>query len=171
MIKIKPQELQILRAKNLAKKIPKLKNSIRKGKGNHIGVLGEILVADYFGWDMNETYDYDITTKHGKIDVKTKACGSEPQPHYYCSVAEYNIRQKCDVYVFVRIKKDFSMAWILRWIPKDQFFAKAEKKYKGQFDPTSPPHCKFYFKANCYNLPIEKLYKIDKNLSKGKKKV
>lgn len=158
MIEVIPTKQQITIAKRKSKEMGVLNNSITNGNGNVYGFLGELLVNAYIKGKSKNTYDYDIVKDNIKIDVKTKTCTSPPQPHYYCSVAAYNIRQKCDVYFFVRIMEDFSKAWILGGCSKDYFYKNAQLNKKGTIDESSA--YKWKFKADCYNLPISKLKKI-----------
>jgi hypothetical protein len=48
-------------------------------------------------------------------------------------------------------------AWYLGSISKEEFFKKAVFRKKGEFDPDSPPTRKFYFTADCYNVPASEL--------------
>ena len=158
MISVVPTKAQIALAKKKSQEMLKLKNSITKGQGNVYGFLGEILVAKQIKGRLKNTFDFDIIKDETTIDVKTKSCTSAPQPHYQCSVAAFNIRQQCDVYVFVRIMEDFSRAWILGGCGKDYFYRHATFNKKGSIDESST--FKWKFKADCYNLPIKKLKKI-----------
>lgn len=158
MIEVIPTKHQIAIAKRKSKEMGVLNNSITEGKGNIYGFLGELLVNACIKGKVKNTYDYDICKDNIKIDVKTKTCTSPPKPHYYCSVAAYNIRQKCDVYFFVRIMEDFSKAWILGGCSKDYFYKNAQLNKKGTIDESSD--YKWKFKADCYNLPISKLKSI-----------
>ena len=109
---------------------------------------------------INNTYDYDIVSKSGiKYDVKTKRCTSEPKPFYECSVANFNTKQKCDRYAFVRIEnknKRWGRAWVLGWLEHDEYFEKAKKLTKGQIDPSNG----FIVRADCYNVAISDLKKF-----------
>ena len=98
-----------------------LNNSITKGKGNVIGFLGEIIVAEELGISLNNTYDYDLVFNNKKIDVKSKRVTSAPRDYYECSVADLNTKQKCDFYVFTRIKNDLSEGWILGYLEKEKY--------------------------------------------------
>lgn len=158
MIKIIPADSQISLAKEKAKELGTLNNSIRKGEGNVYGFLGEILMADYWKVSVDNTYDYDLIVKDYKVDVKTKACNSVPEPEYFCTVADYNTKQDCDVYAFVRILNDFSKAWLLGYCGKNYFYNNSYFYRKGQLDPSS--NLGWKFRADCYNLPISKLKKF-----------
>ena len=150
-----PTKSQIALARKKANEMGVLKNSITKGKGNVYGFLGEILVSSLIQGRSKNTYDFDIIKNETTIDVKTKTCTSEPRPNYYCSVAAFNIKQQCDIYIFVRIMEDFSKAWILGACTKEFFYKNAQFNKKGTIDESSP--YKWKFKADCYNLPINKL--------------
>ena len=142
---------QIGLAREKSKEMGKLRNSITGGQGNMAGFIGEIVVADLIGAEMCNTYDYDLIKDGIKIDVKTKRTNYEPQPHYDCSVAALNTKQKCDAYCFVRVTNDLTTAWVLGFYDKHKYFDDAKFYMKGDVDG------KFTFKSDCYNLPISSL--------------
>ena len=156
MIELKITDEMYHQAQEESKRIGSLPGSILRGKGNTIGILGELMVAKYLHAQRPENYsiDYDIVLRNGKtIDVKTKSTSVVPLPHYDCSITDSR-RQQCDFYVFTRIK-DHRIGWILGWIEADKFFKLASYHKKGDIDKTN----NFTFKANCYNLPIHRLNK------------
>ena len=65
--------------------------------------------------------------------------------------------QNCDEYAFVSVMKDLSYAWYLGKIDKATFYQKAKFYKEGDYDPESPRTKSFYFKADCYNLPVSQL--------------
>jgi hypothetical protein len=158
MIEVSPSKNQIQQAKEKAKNLGILNNSIRSGEGNVFGFLGEILMADHWSVNLSNTYDYDLIVKNLKIDVKTKSCTSKPKPEYFCSVTDFNPNQKCDIYCFVRVLENFSLAWLLGYCSKNYFFNNAAFNKKGELDTSSSFGWKF--KADCYNLKIENLKKL-----------
>lgn len=153
MIELSISVEMIDRAKMKADNLGILNNSIRKGKGNFVGFLGEEVVANYLGVKTSNTFDYDLLY-HGKtIDVKTKECSTPPRPYYDCSISGSNTFQKCDQYIFVRILSDYSKAWILGKKDKQDFFKSAKFHKKGELDPDN----NFVFRWDCYNMPISNL--------------
>lgn len=134
----------------------KLNNSITKGDGNIAGFLGEFIAAQNIGAEVNNTYEYDLLVGERIIDVKTKRCTSKPRDFYECSIAAYNTKQKCDVYVFTRLlwhkatPKVWERGWLLGWIPKEEYFRKATHLLKGHVDKSNG----FTVKADCFNLKI-----------------
>jgi hypothetical protein len=154
-IQITPQILD--RAKRKAASVGNLQGSITGSLSNVVGAIGEIIVADALGATESSTYDYDLIKDGRRIDVKTKRCGTAPRKNYDCSVAAHGSKQDCDSYIFVRILKDTSKAWILGEIDKKDFYALATKHRRGDIDPDNG----FVFKADCYNLPISELKQID----------
>jgi len=164
MIEIKITQDIRERAQEKADEMGRLNNSIRQGEGNLVGFMGEQIVANYLNACVENTYDYDIMMHGAKLDVKTKECTSPPKPHYECSIAAYNTKQKCNAYVFTRICQD--TCWILGWMPKEAYFKKAKFMQKGQIDPSN----NFVVRADCYNLAIQDLKPIDhlKNLLENK---
>ena len=154
MIEVEITDEMLLEARDSAKELGKLKNSIEKGMGNLAGFLGEILVRETLGYKSESTYDYDLVDSKGlKIDVKTKRTTVTPKPDYDCSVAAFNTKQKCDKYIFVRVLSDLSKGWILGEMNKEQYFECARYMPKGKIDPANG----FRVKANCYNVAIQDL--------------
>jgi hypothetical protein len=146
------------KAEERAADLPLLNNSIRKGEGALVAYIGEALVLHLEGGEIKDTRDYDLIDRNGiKIDVKTKERKVAPLPHYNCTVAAFNTKQKCDRYAFVNVLKDMKTAWYLGSISKEEFYKKAVFRKKGEFDPDSPPTRKFYFTADCYNVPASEL--------------
>lgn len=143
-------------ARQKAEEMGKLKNSITEGEGNVPGFLGEFIAAEYLGAEVSNTYEYDILAEEKRIDVKTKRCTSKPKDFYECSIAAFNTRQECDIYLFTRIlwhkdkPKVWKKGWLLGWLPKEEYFEKATFLKKGQVDPSN----NFTVKADCYNLKI-----------------
>ena len=131
-----------------------LNNSILKGDGNLTGFLGELVALEVLGGKEHNTYDYDIVLDNGKtVDVKSKKTSVTPKPYYECSVAAYNIKQKCDYYCFVRIKTDYTCGWVLGVYPKQKYYEDAVFLKKGQIDTDN----NYTVKADCYNIRIDKL--------------
>lgn len=152
MIEKKITNNVFLEARKKAVSLGKLRNSISNGGGNLAGFIGEFLVHQAIGGDYSSTYDYDILLGDKKIDVKTKLTSVEPRLDYSCSVSAYR-KQNCDIYFFVRVKNDYSVAWLLGWIEAEEYFNKSVLLKKGYVDPTN----KFKVKSDTYNLPISTL--------------
>lgn len=157
MIEVQITPEMVKEAQQKAKELGVLKNSITGGDGNVAGLLGEMVVVQATGATLSNTRDYDVVRTDGKTaDVKTKRCTGKPEPRFDCSIADFNTRQKCDYYIFVRVLKDFSKAWIVGELPKNEYFEKAVFVQQGQFDPSNNWRCK----ADCYNVPISKLNEV-----------
>lgn len=160
MIKLKiPIEI-IDKARQKAEDMGELRNSIRGGKGNTIGFLGELMVEEYLkqhGATEDNTYNYDLSFKNVKVDVKTKERKSAPKPEYDCSIARYNTKQQCDWYFFVSVDSNHNYAWLLGAEKKEDYFKKARFCKKGDIDSSNG----FSFKADCYNVSIADLGSID----------
>ena len=160
MIEVKITEEMKKSAWAKSREMGVIKNSIMKGDGNIAGFLGEEVANVVIGGTINNTYDYDLVAQDGtKYDVKTKRCTSPPKPYYDCSVANFNTKQKCDRYVFVRIEnknKRWGRAWVLGWLTHDDYFKKARKLIKGQKDLSNG----FVVRADCHNVAISELNKF-----------
>ncbi len=145
-------------AKARAEALPLLNNSIRKGKGAIVAYIGEAVVKKVLDGKVEDTYDYDIIYGDNiRVDVKTKERTVPPKDHYNCTVADFNTKQECNEYAFVSVLNDHSTAWYLGKISKENFYKEANFYKEGELDPDSPPSTDFYFKADCYNIPISKL--------------
>ena len=159
MIEITPTDAQIKEAR-LQGSSTGLQGSITRGAGGPAGFLGEILIRDYLDYKHAPTPHYDLYTSQGtRIDVKTKRCTSAPKPFYECSIAAHGAKQDCDEYIFVRVLNNLQRAWILGRISKDEYFNKSVRHKKGDRDESN----NFTFKSDCYNLPIEELWPIQKH--------
>ena len=158
MRKFKINKKVLNASKKRARKLPLLNNSIRKGEGAIVAYIGEEVVNKVLKGKIEDTYDYDIIYgKNIKVDVKTKERTVPPKKHYNCTVADFNTKQKCDEYAFVSVLNDHSAAWYLGKINKKDFYKKATFYKEGELDPDSPPSREFYFRADCYNIPISEL--------------
>ena len=139
-----------------------LRHSITAGDGNLAAFVGEGIVAQYFidkgdTVDWTNTYEYDmIIDVDVRVDVKTKRTSVKPKMDYDCSVGAKR-RQDCDVYVFTRVKNDFSVGWILGFMSAKEYFEVANFMEKGIIDPSNG----WKVSRDCYNLPIQELRNIN----------
>lgn len=158
MIEIEITSDMIDQARIRSDQLGELKNSVTRGKGNMTGFLGELVANQFIGGEIKNTYDYDILLEDGTtIDVKSKSCNSPPKPHFECSISDYNTKQKCDKYLFVRVLKDHSKAWILGWIDKNAYYEKSDFYEQGQMDRSNG----WRAKCDCWNLKIQELDQLD----------
>ncbi len=161
VINLKVTEDQVKRAEGLYP-FGSLKNSITRGKSNIYGAIGEIVAHDYLKntgrvVDLVNTADFDLIVNGNKIDVKTKRTTVPPLQNFNCSISAHNTTQECSHYLFVRVHENKRCAWIVGYMPKDEFFKRAKFFRKGQKDPKFPA---WKFAADCYNLEISKLQSI-----------
>ena len=161
-IKIKKEDINL--ANKMSSSMGTLNNSITKGQGNVIGFLGEIIVANELGITLDNTYDYDLIFNDKRIDVKSKKVSSVPRDYYECSVAALNTRQRCDLYMFTRIKNDLSEGWILGYLEKEKYLTDSKFLKKGSIDPDN----NWKVSTDCYNLPINKLETIGRLIKEEK---
>jgi len=166
MVEIKISALIKKQSEIQARKLGPLRNSILRGKGNVYGIIGQKLVAQYLKASEDDTFDYDLSKNETRLEVKTKTCSSPPKPEYECSISAANIKQDCDYYIFVRVHDEMKLAWILGAISKKCYFKYARFCKEGEVDEKSK--LGWRFKADCYNLPISKLIKIEDFLKKRK---
>lgn len=149
---------QLKLARQRAERLGTLNRSFTQGRSNLYGMLGEIIVANFTGSTVADTYDYDLIDPEGrKLDVKTKKTTSTATPpgHYTATVWGGNTRQRCDAYVFVRIcaNLDLKLAFICGWMSKPDFYAQAVEYKKGQVDSSNG----YQVHADCWNIRVDKL--------------
>ena len=157
LIEVQISDEMLIAGRRKATEMGLLHNSILRGGGSVAGFLGEQIAIKAMGGKWNNSFDYDIILDDGrKVEVKTKQTSATPLPHYSCSISNYNTRQKCDIYAFTRVLKDFSKGWFLGFLPKEEYFEKAKFMKKGDFDPDNG----YEVRADCYNLTIEELRNV-----------
>ena len=156
MIEVRYDKEMLLKARQRGKRLGKLKNSHTGGRSNEFGMLGEMIVEKYTGCKICDRRDYDIIVNGLKLEVKTKKTKdrSAPRPHFECSVAASNTRQRCDAYVFVRVSTTSNKAWICGMKKKNRFFKEAHFCRKGDRDGN------YVHVADSYNIAMKKLSKF-----------
>jgi hypothetical protein len=148
-----PTKKQKDKARELAKEMGHIRNSITKGEGNFAGFLAEVVVADMLGVKRSPTKDYDLTLDDGRtVDVKTKRTTVAPKPYYDCSIAATSTHQDCDMYIFTRYIEGGAL-YVLGDCSKDDYFNRARLLKRGDKDGDNG----FVVRADCYNLPISEL--------------
>jgi hypothetical protein len=153
----------VARAQEKADEMGELKNSIRRGKGNLAGFLGEeVVLAAFVGSVSHNTYQHDITFEEVTFEVKTKDRTVAPRISYEASIANFNTKQSADFYVFVslyRVKEtnDYTRGYIIGIIQKETYKDQAQFLKVGDIDPSN----NWKVSADCYNLPYEKLVRFE----------
>ena len=134
MITVDITDDMVVKAKHKTMEMGRLNKSILNGAGTLAGFIGEQVALQVMGGEWSNTYDYDIVLDNGQtVDVNTK--------------------QKCDIYAFVRVKKDLSVAWFLGSKNKAEYFENAVFKKKGDKDGDN----NFVVRSDCYNMAITDL--------------
>jgi len=137
-----------------------LRASITKGGGNLAGALGELAYIEWLtkqGYRVEDTstYDYDIIVNGFKVDVKTKRINNKPADNYRVAVASANTTQKCDYYVFTRVKESKDVAYILGYMSKNEFYERSTFFKEGEIDVNG-----FAFRSDNYSIQIKDLNKF-----------
>ena len=155
---------QIDEARKKAAAMGTLNNSITGGGGNLIGFVGEVIAADLLKAEWANTYDYDIILRNGETaDVKTVGTTVTPDSSYNCTVSNYNIKQDCDYYCFMRVTRDLTKGWFLGIVDKSVFLKEATFKKKGDVEDNN-----FVVRSDCYTLPISYIEKYYEDNIKDK---
>jgi len=153
-------------AQQRADATPELRRSMRGAQGNEVGAMGELVAGRYLDavgvMYLDEgKVNHDFRTAHGTMDVKTKERTVPPQPHYDCTVPDYNgDAQKPDWYLFVSLLSDggkgcarFTRGWVLGTIRREAFYAQATEWRPENVDVSNgwKPTIK------CWNVPVSAL--------------
>lgn len=124
--------------------------TLMKGDGNAAGFTGEELVRAYLPFLMQdrENRDFDfytdiiptgpqgsarvLTPMRFTFDVKSRRIKVAPRLDFDCKIPVYQVkRQKCDAYIFTAPREDMRGGWLLGWISKADFMARAAYHKKG----------------------------------------
>jgi hypothetical protein len=154
--KITSEQLEKAKLRNT---FGELKNSIRKGEGNLIGSIGEIILMDYYTnkgsiIEDAQKYDYDFKLNGFKIEVKTQEIKLEPKDNWTCHVPDYNAKQNCDYYAFMGVNLQKNEAFCLGLIKKDYWSQVRKLKKQGEMGTKYP------FKCDTWVCLIKDLKKI-----------
>lgn len=154
-----------------SKKMKVLFNSRRGTNGNYVGLLGEMVIENWFNksginfmTDYETTHDLRISQDNRTIDVKTKERSVPPQENYGCSTPLYNKEKQIpDYYLYVSLerhkgsdKKDpfrFHTAYILGAANQYIMHKKGLIWRKDQVDPANGT--KFW--TDCLNVLVRDL--------------
>ena len=130
-----------------------------EGKRLLYGYLGEMIVMEYYKVGDIDDYEYDIILGEYKTDIKSISCKFKPPLNYLASVNSCEIegdhRQDADIYMFVRIREDCKVAWLVGYIECDRFFEMSKFINKGE-----TYHGMTFEKANMNVLPIKNLHRV-----------
>lgn len=165
MVILSPTEKQIKLAKEFAEKNKNgyNKRSYRNGDLILESRLSEIVVGEYFGFEVIDDYDYDFVSMNGKkIDLKTKPRSDvEPRVNWNACVPAYQIKfQNCDYYLFNRINRALDKIWVLGYISKKEFKKKAVFVKKGELDPDSAPRNPWVCPEDAFYIKLSELKKV-----------
>ena len=158
-IGITPEQWTVARQR--AEELGVLRNSITSGQSNVYGMVGEEVIKDYLGCTYStDIHNYDLVSPAGvKIEVKTKKTAMQvpPKSHFECSVCNYNAKQRCDVYLFVRVSTKCNKAWLCGYRTKPEFMNESRYFKKGDTDSSN----NYKVHASCWNMNISELKSIN----------
>lgn len=106
------------------------------------GYIGEQVAADWLGVELLDEFDYDFIYKEQRFDVKTITAAGPPPWHFLATVNSCKPgrqhRQATDFYLFMRLRYDSRLAWVvgfkssrLFW-EQGRFVPKGEPLFPGQ---------------------------------------
>jgi len=159
VIVIHPSAEQKAEAAKDARAMGCLPNSVTYGRGNLIGMLAEIVAADWLKATRVRppVYSHDIEFNGRTIDVKAKRCSSLPLPEYSASVFAKNGKHgiKADILLFTRVTDDCDTVYLLGWLTTRQFARRAEFVKQGTRDGG------FIHRADGFHVPIKRLRSME----------
>lgn len=132
------------------------RHSMMKGERNIEGVLGELAALTFLPnavWQ--DTHDYDLTVGKITIDVKTKRLTRKPRLYYDCSIYGYNPNQNCHLYLFAGVDPEHTKVWLNGFIPKSDFYEKAE------FFPAGSDRGNVVYKKDNYVVKVSQLLRVE----------
>ncbi len=127
------------------------------------------MVAKFFGKMRFEdsTTDYDMILAGKKIEIKTRhtrMTAPEQIDLSYRGVirADALRRQSCEGYVFCLLNLPIRAIWLIGWISKDEFLAKARFQKKGErFDDST----KWTVLGDCWAIQYKELSPVSQLLA------
>lgn len=160
-IEVPITEDMIKNAEPRAKDIGARPNSIRKGAGNLVGILGQMAVEKaIYGTYTSETFDYDLIGYNNvKIEVKSKDRTVTPKLYYEASVADVNKTQDADLYMFTSVLREggkYTKAYIVGYVPCEVYRDNSIFLPKGSVDPRN----KWEVKSSCYNMQYKDIHQF-----------
>jgi len=94
--------------------------------------LSTLVVAEALGVDVVDGDGYDIIWNGKRVTVKGQSQAREAKSVVRVGrIPKAEVDDKSDIYVFVRVHEDLTVAWILGWIPHDEFYYVAEYLKQG----------------------------------------
>lgn len=172
MIIVRPSGDDRKQARAEAKAMGVLRGSLTRGRGNELGMMGELLTHREIGGSRvgDVSFAHDIVLGNGlTVDVKTTKAAGVPEPYYAARVygsegSKEKLSSKCNVYYFVRCNQQMTLATLAGWMSARKFMERALFLPKGSVDPSDG---KLSF-SDEYVLPISELYSPLVKITKGR---
>ena len=129
------------------------------------GLVGQVMAAKFYGKARfsESTTDYDMILDGKKIEVKTRhtrMTATDQIDLSYRGVirADALKRQSCEGYVFCLLNLPLRTVWLIGWISKGRFLAKATFQKKGErFDDSS----KWKVRGDCWAIKYRELSPVN----------
>jgi hypothetical protein len=144
--------------------------SVLDGSGTVWGTIGEYVVREYLRkkkikakFPKEFSIDFDINANNLKLEIKSKRCKNTPFSNYEGSTPCY-YDQKCDYYIFTRVRKDWKRIWIMGCISKKDFH-ESRKIQKGNSYRGSN---RVFYKSDSHIIPYYKCQSINSFIKENK---
>ena len=144
------------------------KHSLLQGAQNVEGLLAELAVHRYLpmlSHDPGNEYDFTFPYNTGTftIDVKNKfdvkRYGTRPNMDWDCTIFGYEVKKKCDIYLFTSTNGDNTKVWLKGYIAKKRFVL-PENFYKAGSTRTTTQGSVNYKRDN-YVVQVKELYPVE----------
>jgi len=124
-----------------------------------VGYLAEVAINKSFNNVEyvvgNDNVDFISKNKKLTFDSKAQGCNSKPRIDYVATLYEEQNKRPVDMYIFSRVKNDFTKVWICGIISKDDYIKNAKLMPKGTKNNN------FTYDNARYELEYSKLYDIN----------
>ena len=125
-----------------------------KSRQRTTGYLAEMAVNSvYPKLNFSEDPKIDFTYKQITFDVKAQGCNSAPALDYVGTLYEEQRAREVDMYIFTRVKNDFTKVWVTGLISKKDFLSTA------RLIPAGTRNNNFRYDQSRYEIEYSKLIK------------
>lgn len=121
------------------------------------GLLGQAVVWSQYPWliPTNGPVSADFRFAGFGLDVKTKHCSVNPQPHHHANICV--AQSAADFYMFVRLHELWEKAWIVGCISRETLLAKV-REGKATVRKAGEWNDNYQFQYDEYEITHDELY-------------
>lgn len=132
---------------------------INKSKQRMTGYLAEVAIKRLCGVEYSDEDSVDFKYNGVTLDSKAQGCNSKPKEYYVATLYEEQKARDVDLYIFSRVKNDWSKVWVCGFLSKEEFFK------KSKLIPAGTENNNFTYDQSRFEIEYSKLKSI-KDLEK-----